>query len=196
MTWNNLLFMHWPVSPELLRSHIPVELELDRYDDRAWIGVVPFHMTGVGPNATRDGPACGSSVSTQPTGRPFGRRAASSICPIILRRCRRCVLGILSNTGVDAGRIRRLRLLAGTNLSASQGNPVQAGWNTFSQSDIRCSARTATAGSFALMLSTRPGLCNPPKRKWNGTRSQSHLAFLCLRTRRSFTSRNALTLWR
>jgi len=51
MTWHDLLFMHWPVSADLLRPHIPVDLELDRYDGNAWIGVVPFHMTGVRPKA-------------------------------------------------------------------------------------------------------------------------------------------------
>jgi uncharacterized protein YqjF (DUF2071 family) len=50
MTWHDLLFMHWPLPVDVLRSHIPAELELDRYDGRAWIGVVPFHMTGVRPS--------------------------------------------------------------------------------------------------------------------------------------------------
>jgi len=49
MTWHDLLFMHWPVSADLLRPHIPAALELDFYEGAAWIGVVPFHMTGVRP---------------------------------------------------------------------------------------------------------------------------------------------------
>jgi uncharacterized protein YqjF (DUF2071 family) len=49
MTWHDLLFMHWPVSAERLRCLIPAELELDCYDREAWIGIVPFHMTGVRP---------------------------------------------------------------------------------------------------------------------------------------------------
>ncbi len=49
MVWNDLLFMHWPVSPDSLRPLIPSSLELDLYDGSAWIGVVPFLMTDVRP---------------------------------------------------------------------------------------------------------------------------------------------------
>ncbi len=44
MTWTNLLFLHWPLIPDLLRPLIPAKLELDTFDDRAWIGLVPFRM--------------------------------------------------------------------------------------------------------------------------------------------------------
>ena len=46
-TWHDLLFAHWPVSPDLLRARIPPDLTLDQFDGTAWIGIVPFHMTGV-----------------------------------------------------------------------------------------------------------------------------------------------------
>ena len=49
MVWHDLLFMHWPIPAEVLRPHVPSSLEIDRFDGRAWIGVVPFRMTGVGP---------------------------------------------------------------------------------------------------------------------------------------------------
>jgi len=42
--WGKLLFMHWPVEPSQLRPLIPNGLEIDTFDDRAWIGVVPFTM--------------------------------------------------------------------------------------------------------------------------------------------------------
>jgi uncharacterized protein YqjF (DUF2071 family) len=48
-TWRDLLFAHWPVSPDLLRAQIPAGLTLDRFEGTAWIGIVPFHMTGVTP---------------------------------------------------------------------------------------------------------------------------------------------------
>ena len=41
-TWKNLLFMHWGFPPEEIRPLIPAELELDTFDDKAWIGVTPF----------------------------------------------------------------------------------------------------------------------------------------------------------
>lgn len=48
-TWNDLLFAHWMVPTATLRAVVPDELELDTFDGVAWIGVVPFHMTNVGP---------------------------------------------------------------------------------------------------------------------------------------------------
>ena len=49
MSWHDLLFMHWPVSAEELRPLIPSALNLDTFDGDAWLGVVPFRMSGVRP---------------------------------------------------------------------------------------------------------------------------------------------------
>jgi uncharacterized protein YqjF (DUF2071 family) len=49
MRWHDLLFLHWPVRPELVRPLIPSVLEIDTFDGWSWIGVVPFRMTGVRP---------------------------------------------------------------------------------------------------------------------------------------------------
>ena len=49
MRWHDLLFAHWPVRSDLIRSHIPDVLELDTFDGWCWIGVVPFRMSGVRP---------------------------------------------------------------------------------------------------------------------------------------------------
>jgi uncharacterized protein YqjF (DUF2071 family) len=46
-SWHDLLFAHWPVNSDRLRAHVPPGLTLDSFDGTAWIGVVPFHMTGV-----------------------------------------------------------------------------------------------------------------------------------------------------
>ena len=45
--WHELLFMHWPMLAEQLRPLVPPELEIESYDGSAWIGVVPFHMSGI-----------------------------------------------------------------------------------------------------------------------------------------------------
>jgi uncharacterized protein YqjF (DUF2071 family) len=50
-SWHDLLFAHWPLDPDLLRDKVPASLPLDLFDGRAWIGVIPFHMTNVGPRA-------------------------------------------------------------------------------------------------------------------------------------------------
>jgi hypothetical protein len=46
-TWNDLAFLHWPVSAALLRSLVPPALELDEFDGSAWIAITPFWMSGV-----------------------------------------------------------------------------------------------------------------------------------------------------
>jgi uncharacterized protein len=45
--WHDLLFAHWPVDVAEVRRQIPVALEIDRYEGQAWVGVVPFRMSGV-----------------------------------------------------------------------------------------------------------------------------------------------------
>ena len=47
--WHHVLFLHWPVSPEEIRKHIPAELELDLYEVKAWIGLVFFEVKGNRP---------------------------------------------------------------------------------------------------------------------------------------------------
>ena len=49
MRWQDLLFMHWPVREDVLRPLIPPALTLDTFDGSAWLGVVPFRMSGVRP---------------------------------------------------------------------------------------------------------------------------------------------------
>ncbi len=48
-TWNDLLFAHWPVAADRLRSLVPHAFELDLFEERAWLGIVPFNMTNVSP---------------------------------------------------------------------------------------------------------------------------------------------------
>lgn len=47
MRWHELMFMHWPVAPAQVRSLLPNELELDLFEGSAWVGVVPFRMSGI-----------------------------------------------------------------------------------------------------------------------------------------------------
>jgi uncharacterized protein YqjF (DUF2071 family) len=49
MTWRELLFAHWPMEPDALRPLLPVGLPIDVAEGKAWVSVVPFRMTGVGP---------------------------------------------------------------------------------------------------------------------------------------------------
>ncbi|MCA8944406.1 MAG: DUF2071 domain-containing protein, partial [Planctomycetes bacterium] len=44
MNWDDLLFLHWPVSAAALQERLPRGLEVDTFDGAAWVGVVPFFM--------------------------------------------------------------------------------------------------------------------------------------------------------
>lgn len=46
-TWTHLLFAHWAVPAEHLAALVPPELPVDRFEGRAWIGVVPFQLTSL-----------------------------------------------------------------------------------------------------------------------------------------------------
>src|SRR6267154_3578220 len=45
--WHDLLFAHWPVDAKALRPLLPPQLQIDAFEGRAWLAVVPFRMTGV-----------------------------------------------------------------------------------------------------------------------------------------------------
>lgn len=47
--WAELLFLHWRLPPRELRDLVPRELELDTFEGEAYVGLVPFTMTGVRP---------------------------------------------------------------------------------------------------------------------------------------------------
>ncbi len=49
MRWRHLLFAHWPIDAEALRPLLPSSLEIDTFDGRAWVGLVPFTMEDVSP---------------------------------------------------------------------------------------------------------------------------------------------------
>lgn len=48
--WRDLLFAHWACEPDVVRSLLPPHLqdlgvELDCFENQAYIGLIPFHMT-------------------------------------------------------------------------------------------------------------------------------------------------------
>jgi uncharacterized protein YqjF (DUF2071 family) len=45
--WHDLLFAHWRCPISTLRPLIPEHLEIETFDGSAWIGVIPFYMSGV-----------------------------------------------------------------------------------------------------------------------------------------------------
>ena len=50
MCWHDLLFAHWSFPPEAIAGLLPKTepaLELDTFGGRAWLGIVPFRMSGI-----------------------------------------------------------------------------------------------------------------------------------------------------
>jgi len=45
--WENIMCMHIPVSKERISPHIPEPLELDIYEDQAWISIFTFRVSGM-----------------------------------------------------------------------------------------------------------------------------------------------------
>ena len=47
--WEELLFLHWTFEPQIIAKVLPPSLRVDTFDDKAWLGVVPFSMRNVRP---------------------------------------------------------------------------------------------------------------------------------------------------
>lgn len=93
--WHDLLFAHWRCPIADLRPLIPQPLEIETYDGSAWIGVVPFYMSGVRMRLAPPVPTANAfeelNVRTYVTldGRPgvwfFSLDCASSLAVIVAR---------------------------------------------------------------------------------------------------------------
>ena len=51
-TWEQLLFAHWPLPLDALRSRVPAGLELESHSGSAWLGVTPFRIVGLRARGT------------------------------------------------------------------------------------------------------------------------------------------------
>jgi uncharacterized protein len=47
--WLRLLFLHWSLPPDIIQRTLPPGLEVDTFDGKAWVGIVPFFMRAVRP---------------------------------------------------------------------------------------------------------------------------------------------------
>lgn len=47
--WHDLLFLHWEYDPQIIQRTLPAGLYVDTFEDKAYLGVVPFFMGDVRP---------------------------------------------------------------------------------------------------------------------------------------------------
>ncbi len=46
--WYDLVFLHFSYEPDVIARLLPQGLEVDVFDDKAWVGLIPFSMRGIG----------------------------------------------------------------------------------------------------------------------------------------------------
>ncbi|MEZ0327419.1 MAG: YqjF family protein [Fimbriimonas sp.] len=47
--WRSLLFLHFSCDPQEVQRLLPKGLDVDTFDGKAWVGLVPFRMEGIRP---------------------------------------------------------------------------------------------------------------------------------------------------
>jgi uncharacterized protein YqjF (DUF2071 family) len=62
--WRSLAYLHWPYDPAHVQRLLPEGLEVDTFDGRAWVGLVPFHMVGIAARFTPPIPYLGTFPET------------------------------------------------------------------------------------------------------------------------------------
>lgn len=47
--WRTLLFLHWEIPADIIQAALPRGLTVDTFDGKAYVGLVPFTMSGIRP---------------------------------------------------------------------------------------------------------------------------------------------------
>lgn len=50
--WHHLLFLHWEIPLPALQALVPPQLTVDTFDGKAYVGLIPFTLSGVRPVLT------------------------------------------------------------------------------------------------------------------------------------------------
>jgi uncharacterized protein YqjF (DUF2071 family) len=58
--WNDVVFLHWRFEPEVVQRLLPAGVRVDTFDGSAWVGLIPFHMDGLGIRGLAPLPHVGS----------------------------------------------------------------------------------------------------------------------------------------
>lgn len=60
--WTELAYFHWPYDPAVVQALLPTGARVDTFDERAWVGLVPFVMRDVRLGPLPSVPFVGSFV--------------------------------------------------------------------------------------------------------------------------------------
>jgi len=58
--WTDIVFCHWRYDPAVVQELLPNGVEVDTFDGSAWVGLIPFHMDGLGVPGVAPLPYVGS----------------------------------------------------------------------------------------------------------------------------------------
>lgn len=47
--WRDLFFLHWSCPPDLVEKTLPEGLRVDTYQERAYLGIIPFRIPEIRP---------------------------------------------------------------------------------------------------------------------------------------------------
>ena len=45
--WRDLAYIHWEYEPEVVQALLPAGIEVDTFDGKAWVGLIPFSMRNI-----------------------------------------------------------------------------------------------------------------------------------------------------
>ena len=62
--WQDLLFLHWEYDAQAIRQTLPPGLYVDTFEDRAYLGIVPFFMKDVRPRFCPTVPSISNFMET------------------------------------------------------------------------------------------------------------------------------------
>lgn len=63
-TWSDIVFVHWTMDPAAISALLPPELEPELFEGRAYVGLVPFRMSGIRPVCFPAIPGLSSTLET------------------------------------------------------------------------------------------------------------------------------------
>lgn len=154
-SWLDFLFLHWKVDPAVLRPFVPEPLELDLWEGEAYVGIIPFRMSGTTLHGLPDIPGFSEfyELNVRTYVRSKGRRGVHFLSldadNRLAVRAARSWFGLPYHDAVQASEV-------------SGGSPVDRTTAAFHYSSVRTHAGSPPAAFEANFRVGRPiGIAQP-----------------------------------